>query len=203
MTTWSSTTLVRIADDYDREMGDTGARSTAGSAATSPSAWTTCGTRTAPTRPPSSCGPGTSAPGRSCPRLRPYPPRPRRRPPHSVAARRSPPGRDRDPRPARSARAERAPAVRRPRLGDRPVRVLRRPARTAGPEDESRPALLLAATLRLPADGWTLHRPAGKWPVEELLIDDAKQAVEVAVRNINADAGPRVAKLVGAEGGHW
>ncbi|MFE4056676.1 hypothetical protein ACFXP3_10330 [Streptomyces sp. NPDC059096] len=71
------------------------------------------------------------------------------------------------------------------------------------PEDESKPALLLAATLRLPADGWTLHRPAGKWPVEELLIDDAKQAVAAAVRGINADAGPRVAKLVGAEGGHW
>ncbi|MEV3926472.1 MULTISPECIES: hypothetical protein [Actinomycetes] len=71
------------------------------------------------------------------------------------------------------------------------------------PRDESRPALLLAATLRLPADGWTLHRPAGKWPVEELLIDDAKNAVAVAVAGINDIAGHRVAKLIGSEGGHW
>ncbi|OEJ20822.1 hypothetical protein AR457_41880 (plasmid) [Streptomyces agglomeratus] len=71
------------------------------------------------------------------------------------------------------------------------------------PEDESKPALLLAATLRLPADDWTLHKPAGTWPVEELLIDDAKQAVAVAVAGINRIAGHRVAKLVGDEGGHW
>jgi hypothetical protein len=77
------------------------------------------------------------------------------------------------------------------------------PSALQDPEDESKPALLLTATLRLPADGWTLHRPAGKWPVEELLIDDAKQAVAVAVAGINRDAGPMVAKLVGAEGGHW
>ncbi|WP_431776497.1 hypothetical protein [Streptomyces cucumeris] len=76
-------------------------------------------------------------------------------------------------------------------------------SRLQDPMDESKPALLLSATLRLPADGWELHQPAGKWPVEELLIDDAKQAVEVAVRHINAEAGPRVAKLIGAEGGHW
>ncbi|MDX3025363.1 hypothetical protein [Streptomyces acidiscabies] len=71
------------------------------------------------------------------------------------------------------------------------------------PEDESKPALLLAATLRLPADDWTLHQPAGKWPVEELLIDDAKQAVEIAVKNINRTAGHQIAKLIGSEGGHW
>lgn len=71
------------------------------------------------------------------------------------------------------------------------------------PEDESKPALLLSATLRLPADGWTLHKPAGTWPVEELLIDDAKQAVAVAVQNINRDAGHRIAKLIGDEGGAW
>lgn len=77
------------------------------------------------------------------------------------------------------------------------------PSRLQAPEDESKPALLLAATLRLPADDWTLHQPAGKWPVEELLIDDAKQAVAVAVAGINDIAGHRVAKLIGAEGGHW
>ncbi|MFE4658198.1 hypothetical protein ACFRFJ_16125 [Streptomyces hydrogenans] len=71
------------------------------------------------------------------------------------------------------------------------------------PEDESRPALLLSATLRLPADDWQLHEPAGKWPVEELLIDDAKQAIAVAVKHINATAGPQIAQLVGSEGGHW
>ncbi|MFH8520292.1 hypothetical protein ACH4CE_35515 [Streptomyces gelaticus] len=77
------------------------------------------------------------------------------------------------------------------------------PSRLQAPEDESKPALLLAATLRLPADDWKLHQPAGTWPVEELLIDDAKQAVAVAVAGINEIAGPRVAKLIGAEGGHW
>ncbi|MFJ4343193.1 hypothetical protein [Streptomyces sp. NPDC088915] len=71
------------------------------------------------------------------------------------------------------------------------------------PEDESRPALLLSATLRLPADDWKLHEPAGKWPVEELLIDDAKQAIAVAVKQINATAGHQIAKLVGSKGGHW
>ncbi len=71
------------------------------------------------------------------------------------------------------------------------------------PEDESRPALLLSAVLRLPADDWELHEPAGKWPVEELLIDDAKQAIAVAVKQINATAGHQIAKLVGSEGGHW
>ncbi|MEU2076608.1 hypothetical protein [Streptomyces sp. NPDC013489] len=71
------------------------------------------------------------------------------------------------------------------------------------PEDESKPALLLAATLRLPADDWTLHQPAGKWPVEELLIDDAKNALAVAVTGINDIAGHRVAKLIGSEGGRW
>ncbi|MFJ4745411.1 hypothetical protein [Streptomyces sp. NPDC088775] len=77
------------------------------------------------------------------------------------------------------------------------------PSRLQDPEDESKPALLLSATLRLPTDDWKLHQPAGKWPVEELLIDDAKQAVAVAVAGINDIAGPRVAKLIGAEGGHW
>jgi hypothetical protein len=77
------------------------------------------------------------------------------------------------------------------------------PLRLQAPEDESKPALLLAATLRLPADDWTLHQPAGEWPVEELLIDDAKRAVAIAVAGINRIAGHRLAKLIGNEGGHW
>lgn len=71
------------------------------------------------------------------------------------------------------------------------------------PEDESKPALLLSGVLCLPADDWTLHQPAGKWPVEELLIDDAKQAVAAAVQNINRVAGHQIAALIGSEGGHW
>jgi hypothetical protein len=71
------------------------------------------------------------------------------------------------------------------------------------PEDESQPALLMSAVLRLPADDWTLHKPAGSWPVEELLIDDAKNAVTVAVQNINRTAGTRIAALIGSEGGKW
>ncbi|MFD3700701.1 hypothetical protein ACFWUZ_31995 [Streptomyces sp. NPDC058646] len=77
------------------------------------------------------------------------------------------------------------------------------PQALQAPEDESKPTLLLTATLRLPADGWTLHQPAGTWPVEELLIDDAKQAVALAVQQINASAGHQVAKLIGDEGAHW
>ena len=32
---------------------------------------------------------------------------------------------------------------------------------------------------------------------------DAKQAIAVAVKQINATAGHQIAKLVGSEGGHW
>lgn len=71
------------------------------------------------------------------------------------------------------------------------------------PEDESKPALLLSGVLYLPADDWTLHQPTGKWAVEELLVDDAKQAVAVAVKNINRVAGHQIAALIGSEGGHW
>ncbi|MDX2692217.1 hypothetical protein [Streptomyces ipomoeae] len=71
------------------------------------------------------------------------------------------------------------------------------------PEDESKPALLLSAVLALPADDWPLHQPAGKWPLEELLVDDAKNAVAVAVEHINRTAGHQIAALIGSEGGHW
>lgn len=77
------------------------------------------------------------------------------------------------------------------------------PSALQDPEDESKPALLLSAVLRLPADDWKLHQPAGEWPVEELLIDDAKQAIAVAVKHINAAAGHQIAKLIGDEGGRW
>ncbi|TLQ39008.1 hypothetical protein [Streptomyces marianii] len=71
------------------------------------------------------------------------------------------------------------------------------------PRDESRPALLLSAVLRLPAADWTLHKP-GDWSrVEEFLVDDAKQAVATAVDHINRTAGPRIAALLGDEGGAW
>lgn len=71
------------------------------------------------------------------------------------------------------------------------------------PEDESKPALLLTGTLRLPAEDWPLPKPAGTWPAEELLIDDAKRAVTVACECINQAAGPRIAALIGAEGAAW
>jgi hypothetical protein len=71
------------------------------------------------------------------------------------------------------------------------------------PEDESKPALLLSGVLSLPADNWTLHQPAGEWPLEELLVDDAKNAIAVAVEYINRAAGPQIAKLIGSGGGHW
>jgi hypothetical protein len=77
------------------------------------------------------------------------------------------------------------------------------PQRLQAPKDESRPALLLSAVLRLPADDWTLYQPTGKWMAEELLIDDAKRAVAAAVEHINSDAWHRIAKLIGDEGGHW
>lgn len=71
------------------------------------------------------------------------------------------------------------------------------------PEDEAKPALLLSGLLRLPAVDWPLPTPAGDWPIEELLIDDAKNSLAVAVEHINRIAGPQVAKLIGDEVGHW
>ncbi|WP_030018036.1 hypothetical protein [Streptomyces monomycini] len=71
------------------------------------------------------------------------------------------------------------------------------------PEDESRPALLLSATLRLPASDGALHQPAGAWACEERLIDDAEQAVAAAAKHINRVASRRIAALLGDEAGRW
>ncbi|MCS0605994.1 hypothetical protein NX794_33020 [Streptomyces sp. LP11] len=206
MTPWSSTTLVRVADDYDREMSDTNAPldSRLGrylaqhmddlwdEDRTDPAAFLTWAWRVA-------TGPIMS-PGYV--RIRP-----------DVGAVRLIQSQE-DSRllvevetPVQHGQL--APNVRPPYAvvrdweTDRYAYSSDGPSPLQAPEDESKPALLLAATLRVPADGWALHRPAGKWPVEELLIDDAKQALAVAVEAVNRAAGPMVAKLVGAEGGHW
>ncbi|MFE7429793.1 hypothetical protein [Streptomyces sp. NPDC057545] len=205
MTTWSSTTLVRIADDYDREMGDSNAPLDSrfgrylaqhmndlwDDDRTDPAAFLVWAWHVAT--------PPIMSPGYV--RIRP-----------DLGAVRLTQSQE-DGRllvqietPVQHGQL--AQSVRPPYAATRDWETDRYsysdgPQRLQAPEDESKPALLLAATLRLPADGWTLHKPAGSWPVEEMLIDDAKQAIAVAVRNINADAGHMVAKLVGAEGGHW
>ncbi|MEV5598900.1 hypothetical protein [Streptomyces sp. NPDC052496] len=206
MTTWSSTTLVAIADDYDREMGDSGAPLDSrfgryltqridglwDDDRTDPAAFLVWAWRVAT--------PPVMSPGYV--RIRP-----------DLGAVRLTQSQE-DGRllvevetPVQHGQL--APGVRPPYAAMRDWETDRYsyssdgPRRLQAPEDESRPALLLAATLRLPADGWMLHEPAGKWPVEELLIDDAKQAVAIAVAGINDIAGHRVAKLIGDEGGHW
>ncbi|WP_435059508.1 hypothetical protein [Streptomyces sp. bgisy060] len=71
------------------------------------------------------------------------------------------------------------------------------------PRDERRPALMVSATLRIPAADWKLHQPGDWTQLEELLVDDAKNAVTVAVDHINHAAGPQIAALLGNEGGQW
>ncbi|MFB6823729.1 hypothetical protein ACFCXA_19300 [Streptomyces virginiae] len=73
-----------------------------------------------------------------------------------------------------------------------PTRNSDGPSTLQAPEDESKP----------PAD----RHPAPAavtWAVEELLIDDAKQAVGLVVQQINPIVGHQVAKLIGDEGGPW
>ncbi|GCD41929.1 hypothetical protein [Streptomyces paromomycinus] len=77
------------------------------------------------------------------------------------------------------------------------------PRRLKVPADESRPALLLSATLRLPASDGALHQPAGAWAREEELVEDAEQAVAVAAKHINRVAGRRIAALLGDNAGRW
>ena len=205
MTTWSGTNLVAVADDYDREMGDSGApldsrfgrylakkldglweEDRADPAAFLAWAWHVA-------------TPPIMTPGYV--RIRPDV--------RSIRLTQS----DYDRRllvqietPVQHGQL--APGVRPPYAvrdweTDRYSYSSSGPSALQAPEDESRPALLLSAVLRLPADDWKLHQPAGTWPGEELLIDDAKQAIAVAVQHINATAGPQIAKLVGSEGGHW
>ncbi|WP_415961969.1 hypothetical protein [Streptomyces sp. 021-4] len=205
MTAWSSTALVAVADDYDREMGDSNAPLDSrfgrylaqrmdylwGEDRTDPAAFLIWAWAVA--------APPVMSPGYI--RIRP-----------DLGAVRLTQSQE-DGRllvivetPVQHGQL--APGVRPPYTvrdweTDRYAYSSDGPSALQDPQDESRPALLLSATLRLPADDWTLHQPAGEWPVEELLIDDAKQAVAVAVAAINRTAGPMVAKLVGSEGGHW
>lgn len=205
MTTWSSTTLVAVADDYDREMGDTGAPldSRFGRYLTQhlDNLWSEDRTDPAAflvwawsvgTGPIMSPGYIHIRPDLGAVRLTQS-----QHDGRLLAVIETPVGH------GQLAQSVRPPYSVRDWENDRYDYSSDGYRRLQDPEDESKPALLLSATLRLPADGWTLHQPAGKWPVEELLIDDAKQAVAVAVARINAEAGPRVAKLIGSDGGQW
>ncbi|MFF4902594.1 hypothetical protein [Streptomyces sp. NPDC001068] len=205
MTAWSSTALVAVADDYDREMGDTGAPLDSrfgryltqhmdglwDEDRTDPAAFLAWAWNVA-------TGPVMS-PGyvRIRPDLR------------SVRLTQSQHDRslllliETPVQHAQLAPGVRPPYVMRDWEPDRYASFDGNHLPLHDPEDDSKPALLLSATLRLPAGGWTLHQPSGKWPVEELLIDDAKQAIAVAVRHINREASPRIAKLIGDEGGQW
>ncbi|MFF3256486.1 hypothetical protein ACFYWP_37145 [Actinacidiphila glaucinigra] len=62
------------------------------------------------------------------------------------------------------------------------------------PARVKRAAVLVAATLLVPARDWDLFVPSGH---AEQLVDDAQQAVQYAVRNINSYVGPYVADLLG------
>ena len=68
--------------------------------------------------------------------------------------------------------------------------------------ERCRTTVLTTAELRVPASDWELHQP-GDWTVEELLINDAKQAAALLVDQINDRVGPKVAALLGAPGGSW
>ncbi|MEU7222295.1 hypothetical protein [Streptomyces chrestomyceticus] len=206
MTTWSSTTLVTVADDYDREMGDSGAPLDSrfgryltqhldglwDDDRTDPAAFLVWAWQVA-TPPVMSLGYVRIRPDLGAVRL--------------IQSQED--GRLLVEVEAPVQHGQLAPGVRPPYAAmrdwetDRYAYSSDGPRALQAPADESTPALLLTATLRLPTDGWTLHEPAGKWPVEELLIDDAKQAVAIAVAGINDIAGHRVAKLIGDEGGHW
>lgn len=63
-------------------------------------------------------------------------------------------------------------------------------------------SLLISAELRVPADDWPLHQPGDWTQLHELLVDDAKNAVARLVELINAHVGPQVAALLG-DGGTW
>ena len=74
------------------------------------------------------------------------------------------------------------------------------------PRDSSsdpKSTLLVSAELRVPATGWALHQPGDWTQFKELLVDDAKVAVDRLVQLINTHIGPKVAALVGDEGGTW
>uniref|UniRef100_UPI003F494EC6 hypothetical protein n=1 Tax=Streptomyces sp. CA-136453 TaxID=3240050 RepID=UPI003F494EC6 len=207
MTTWSSITLVRVADDYDREMGDSNAPLDSrfgryltqhmddlwDEDRTDPAAFLVWAWRVA-TGPIMSPGYVRIRPDLGAVRLTQS-----QEDGRLLVEIETPVG-----------HGQLAQSVRPPYSAMRDWEIDRYAYSSDGnhlplqaPHDESQPALLLAATLRLPTDGWTLHQPAGKWPVEELLIDDAKNAIAVAVAGINDIAGHRVAKLIGSEGGHW
>ncbi|MFY0516119.1 hypothetical protein ACOMD4_37900 [Streptomyces anulatus] len=206
MTNWSSTTLVRVADDYDREMGDSNAPLDSRFGRylaqklddglweedrTDPAAFLVWAWHVA-TPPVMSPGYVRIRPDLGAVRLT-----------QSQEDRRLLVVIETPVQHGQLAPGVRPPYTVRDWETDRYSYSSDGPSALHDPEDESKPALLLSATLRLPADDWTLHQPAGKWPVEELLIDDAKQAVAVAVASINRTAGHMVAKLVGDEGGHW
>ncbi|WP_435059509.1 hypothetical protein [Streptomyces sp. bgisy060] len=205
MTAWSSTTLVRIADDYDREMGDSGAPLDSrfgrylaqhmddlwDDDRTDPKAFLAWAWRVG-TGPIMSPGYVRIRPDLGAVRLTQS-----QEDGRLLVVIETPVGH------GQLAQGVRPPYSMRDWETDRYDYSSDGYSRLQDPMDESKPALLLSATLRLPADDWKLHQPAGKWPVEELLIDDAKQAVAVAVAGINDIAGHRVAKLIGSEGGAW
>ncbi|WP_369380359.1 hypothetical protein [Streptomyces sp. cg36] len=70
------------------------------------------------------------------------------------------------------------------------------------PRDETKPALLITSTLRVPAGDWITHRPSGELK-GEALVDDAKAAVTLLAAAINEKVGPTVAALLGDETGRW
>jgi hypothetical protein len=69
-------------------------------------------------------------------------------------------------------------------------------------DKDPRATLLTTTELRVPATGWELHQP-GDWRIQELLIDDAKQTLALLVDQINRHLGPKVAALLGDPGGSW
>ncbi|GAA0464214.1 hypothetical protein ABZ951_15710 [Streptomyces sp. NPDC046215] len=70
------------------------------------------------------------------------------------------------------------------------------------PENESKTALLLTATLRVSAAQWDLWEPSGELE-GETLTDDAKSAVGRLAELINTHVGPKVAALLDNEAGRW
>lgn len=78
--------------------------------------------------------------------------------------------------------------------GDYPARI--------EPENESKTALLLTATLRVSGAAWDLWQPSGELE-GEALTDDAKSAVRRLAELINEHVGPKVAALLGSESGRW
>ncbi|MFI9206403.1 hypothetical protein [Streptomyces sp. NPDC053048] len=70
------------------------------------------------------------------------------------------------------------------------------------PENESKTALLLTATLRVSAAQWALWEPSGELE-GEALTDDAKNAMKRLAELINTHVGPKIAALLGNEAGRW